>query len=321
MKILVTGGLGFIGSHVCLELLKFDYEIIVLDSFVNSSKNKYITLLNLVKKFEETFIGKLRLVEGDLRNESLLENLFFCEFSKSKPITAVIHCAGLKSVGESIKNPIDYWNTNVSGSINLLKAMNKYNCKNLIFSSSATIYSKDNSIPLKENANFKPVNPYGNTKLAVEHLHKILAVYQADAGAWYELSEIHLAFGEYAEAAHCCEELVMLKPTSCVYHNRLADVYYSMGGEESLRLARKHYTMSLNYQAPEINVHAVYGLRATSELLELEIKGKEGKSESMTKNTGKNESNGADTNAVSDSEVNKELLSFAVDKLTSMGIA
>lgn len=161
----------------------------------------------------------------------------------------------------------------------------------------------------------------GNTKLAVEHLHKILAVYQSDAGSWFELSEIHIAFGEYEEAAHCCEELVMLKPTSCVYHNRLADVYYSMGGEENLLLARKHYTMSLNYQAPEINVHAVYGLRATSELLELEIKGKEGKSESMTKNTGKNESNGANTNAVSDSEVNKELLSFAVDKLTSMGIA
>ena len=170
MKILITGGLGFIGSHICLELLKLDNEIIILDSLVNSSRNKYITLLNLEKKFSEKFIGNVRLVEGDLRNESLLDNLFFKESKESKPINAVIHCAGLKSVGESITNPIDYWDINVSGSINLFRVMNKYNCKNLIFSSSATIYSKENNIPLKEDANFKPVNPYGSTKLTIESI-------------------------------------------------------------------------------------------------------------------------------------------------------
>ena len=158
----------------------------------------------------------------------------------------------------------------------------------------------------------------GNTKLAVEHLHKILAVYQADAGAWYELSEIHLAFGEYAEAAHCCEELVMLKPTSCIYHNRLADVYYSLGGEENLRLARKHYTMSLNYQAPDINVQALYGLRASAELLG-EVAGKGDKS--LAKTIVENKTDTADTNVASDVEVNKELLSFANDKLQAMGLA
>ena len=117
MKILITGGLGFIGSHICLELLKSDNEIIILDSLVNSSKNKYITLLNLEKKFSEKFIGNIRLVEGDLRNESLLENLFLKESKESKPINAVIHCAGLKSVGESIKNPILYWDVNLISSI------------------------------------------------------------------------------------------------------------------------------------------------------------------------------------------------------------
>ena len=157
----------------------------------------------------------------------------------------------------------------------------------------------------------------GNTKLAVDHLHKILAVYQADAGAWFELSEIHLGFGEYAEAAHCCEELVMLKPTSCIYHNRLADVYYSMGGEDNLRLARKHYTMSLNYQAPEINVQALYGLRASAEML-VEVGGND---KAVAKSTEKSAGDATDTNAASDVEVNKELLSLARDKLQAMGLA
>ena len=104
-------------------------------------------------------------------------------------------------------------------------------------------------------------------------------------------------------AAHCCEELVMLKPTSCIYHNRLADVYYSMGGEDNLRLARKHYTMSLNYQAPEINVQALYGLRASAEML-VEVGGND---KAVAKSTEKSAGDATDTNAASDVEVNKEL--------------
>ena len=111
----------------------------------------------------------------------------------------------------------------------------------------------------------------------------------------------------------------MLKPTSCIYHNRLADVYYSMGSEENLRLARKHYTISLNYQAPEINVHAVYGLRAASELLQ-DVGVKGSKSERLVKSSDGDETSSADTSAVSDADVNKELLSFARDKLAGMGL-
>jgi len=163
----------------------------------------------------------------------------------------------------------------------------------------------------------------GNTKLAVERLHALLAVYQADTAAWNELSEIHLAHGNYALAAHCYEELVMLKPTSSLYHNRLADAYYSIGDEDHVRLARKHYTLSLEQQSYQINLHAVYGLQASARWLS-EISNTSQVTNTKKNNNG-NEGNDSgssknvnDLGAAPEQEVNAALLQYATEKLAEM---
>ena len=150
----------------------------------------------------------------------------------------------------------------------------------------------------------------GNIKLAVERLHKLLAVYAADTAAWNELSEIHLAHGEYSQAAHCYEELVMLKPTSSAYHNRLADAYYSIGNEEHIRLARKHYTLSLEQQGYQINLHALYGLQASARWL--------ADNGNMTVALSSSSSADKEQGAAPDKDVNEELLRYAEDKLKEL---
>ena len=166
-KLLIVGGAGFIGSHTCLSLLKSNHNLIVVDNFCNSSPialQRVRKLANIDKDSENKFIVK----KGDVRDSNFLEKIFE-EFSNTTdPIQAVINFAGLKSVRESISKPINYWDTNVLGTINLLKVMDQYDCKVFVFSSSATIYGASNIVPIPENAPINPLNPYGNSKEAIE---------------------------------------------------------------------------------------------------------------------------------------------------------
>ena len=165
--ILVTGGAGYIGSHTVLQLLEAGHQVIVLDNLCNSSQES----LNRVEKLT----GKNTIfVQGDIRDHTILELLF----SKHK-INAVIHFAGLKAVGESVEKPLNYYNTNVYGTLTLCEAMNKFGVKNLVFSSSATVYGDPVKLPLHEDMpTGKPTNPYGMSKLMVELVLRDL--YKAD---------------------------------------------------------------------------------------------------------------------------------------------
>ena len=169
MKILITGGAGYIGSHTIVELLSHGYRVVVLDNFSNSSTKS----LNQVKKISgKTF----ELVECDIRDISKLMNIF-----DNYSFDGVIHFAGLKAVGESVTNPLRYYDNNVYGTLNLLKAMSEHDVKNLVFSSSATVYGSPVSLPLKESClNLHPTNPYGMSKLTVENILKDLAFSDSD---------------------------------------------------------------------------------------------------------------------------------------------
>ncbi len=155
--ILVTGGAGYIGSHTVLQLLEAGSQVIVLDNLCNSSQES-------LKRVEELTGKSTIFVQGDIRDHTILELLF----SKHK-INAVIHFAGLKAVGESVSKPLNYYNTNVYGTLALCEAMNKFGVKNLVFSSSATVYGDPVKLPLHEDMpTGKPTNPYGMSKLMVE---------------------------------------------------------------------------------------------------------------------------------------------------------
>ncbi len=168
--ILITGGTGYIGSHTCLVLLLSDFEITIIDSNYNSSSNVINSLINLGKILKKNFINKIHFVKGDIRDETLLNNIFTKSQKNLNPIKAVIHFAGFKAVGESFKEPIKYWENNLLGSISLFKIMDLYECRNIVFSSSATVYSPLNSFPVSEDGVISPKNPYGNNKLAIETL-------------------------------------------------------------------------------------------------------------------------------------------------------
>ena len=158
-KILVTGGAGYIGSHTCIELLSAGYEVVVLDNFSNSSGESLARVQALAAK-------KLDFVEGDILDQQILDQIF-----KSHAIDAVIHFAGLKAVGESQKEPLKYFENNISGSISLVKAMERAQVFKLVFSSSATVYDEANVSPLNEDMpTGMPSNNYGYTKLIVEQL-------------------------------------------------------------------------------------------------------------------------------------------------------
>ena len=163
-KILVTGGCGFIGSHTCLALLEKNYELYVIDSLINSSPISLERVRKLTIKSKN-----LSFFKGDLRDIDFIRDIFSMAQNKKKPISAVIHFAGLKAVGESFFKPIQYWDNNVVGTINLLRVMEENSCKTIVFSSSATIYRVIDNIPIKENAEIKSTNPYGNTKVVVEN--------------------------------------------------------------------------------------------------------------------------------------------------------
>lgn len=160
-KILVTGGLGFIGSHTVVELLNNNYEVVVIDNLSNSK-------IEVVDKIKEITNKDFAFYKGDLIDRELVDRIF-----NENDIEAVIHFAGYKAVGESVLKPLKYYSNNLGITINLCEIMTKYNVKNIIFSSSATVYGKPKSLPIKENFEVgNTTNPYGETKLMIERILK-----------------------------------------------------------------------------------------------------------------------------------------------------
>ena len=170
LTILATGGTGYIGSHTCVELLKKGFKVIILDSLINSSSKVFEKIIKITERNNPEFAKNCSFVIGDIRDQNLLNNIFEKEIRNKNKIDAVIHFSGLKSVHESFLNPLEYWDVNFCGTINLLKVIEKYSCSSLVFSSSATVYGVETTSPIKESAVIKPINPYGKTKAAVENI-------------------------------------------------------------------------------------------------------------------------------------------------------
>lgn len=164
--ILVTGGAGYIGSHTCVELLNNGFDILIADNFSNSSPKA-------IERLEQITSKQIPYINVDIRDESGLEQVF-----RDHLIDAVIHFAGLKAVGESMLNPLTYFDNNIAGTVTLLKVMQKFAVKIMIFSSSATVYGEENSSPYQESMpTHMPNNNYGYTKLVIEQmLQKLSAV-------------------------------------------------------------------------------------------------------------------------------------------------
>ena len=163
MNILVTGGAGYIGSHTCLELLNAGYQVVVLDNFSNSK-------IDSIKRVEQITGKKTTFIEGDVRDRDCLRSIF-----AGHSISAVIHFAGFKAVGESVKLPLMYYDNNVAGSVALAEVMAEYGVKRIVFSSSATVYDAPGDKQIQENFPLKPINPYGQSKLMVEQILQDLA--------------------------------------------------------------------------------------------------------------------------------------------------
>lgn len=169
--ILVTGGAGYIGSHTVLLLLEAGHDVLVLDNLCNSSRES-------VKRVEEITGKSLTFVEGDTRDRALLARLF-----TKHDITAVLHFAGLKAVGESVEKPLEYYHCNVYGALTLLEAMRAAKVKTFVFSSSATVYGDAQRMPIDETCpTGRPTNPYGRSKLMIE---EILADLSATDPDWH----------------------------------------------------------------------------------------------------------------------------------------
>lgn len=156
--ILVTGGAGYIGSHTCVELAGAGYQVVVLDNFCNSKPEA-------IKRVEKITGKPVILMNGDVRDKACLRQIF-----TQYNLHAVIHFAGLKAVGESVANPLKYYDNNVMGSLALFEVMAEFDVKNLVFSSSATVYGFSDTKPIAESAPLSPFNPYGHTKRMVEQI-------------------------------------------------------------------------------------------------------------------------------------------------------
>lgn len=166
MAVLITGGAGYIGSHTCVELLNANYEIVVLDNFSNSKPEA-------IKRIREITGRSFPFYQMELIDEGSLDNVF-----RENDIEAVIHFAGLKAVGESVDFPLTYYSTNISSTLTLCKTMQRHHVKNLVFSSSATVYGTPVKFPIAEESPLGAQNPYGRTKLMIEEMLKDL--YQSD---------------------------------------------------------------------------------------------------------------------------------------------
>ena len=156
MKILITGGAGYIGSHTCIELIKAGYEVVVVDNLCNSS-------LESLKRVEKLTDSDIPFYREDVRNKVALKRVF-----EQHSIDGVIHFAGLKAVGESVEKPIEYYDTNVGGTFVLAEVMREFDCKTFVFSSSATVYGDPHTLPIKEDFPLSATNPYGRSKLMIE---------------------------------------------------------------------------------------------------------------------------------------------------------
>ena len=158
--VLVCGGAGYIGSHTCIELLKVGHEVIVVDNFINSTPEA-------IRRVEQIVGKPVPLIEADLCDEAQVETIF----SQHPGIDAVIHFAGLKAVGESVRKPLEYYWNNLVSTLVLLQMMRRYDVKRLVFSSSATVYGEPARIPIDEEVpTGKTTNPYGTTKLFIEQI-------------------------------------------------------------------------------------------------------------------------------------------------------
>ena len=163
MKVLVTGGAGYIGSHTVVELLNAGHEVVVVDNFVNSKPEA----LDAIR----TITGKdFAFVEADLRDRAAMKQLF-----DTYPVDAVIHFAGLKAVGESVQKPLEYYDNNLGGFFVLAEEMRAHGVKKIVFSSSATVYGMNNPVPFKEDMPASATNPYGFTKVMIEQMLRDIA--------------------------------------------------------------------------------------------------------------------------------------------------
>ena len=167
MKILVTGGTGYIGSHTAVELLDSGYDVVIIDNLSNSKRD-------VIDKIKQITNKNITFYEGNVCDKELLRTIF-----EEHKIDAVIHFAGYKAVGESVKKPLMYYRNNIDSTLTLCEVMNEYDCKKLIFSSSATVYGVPKTLPIKEDFPLSTTNPYGTTKLYIEGILKDL--YAADA--------------------------------------------------------------------------------------------------------------------------------------------
>ena len=160
MKILVTGGTGYIGSHTVVELLNCDYEVVVIDNLYNSK-------IEVVDKIKEITGKDFNFYKGDVCDKKILEEIF-----SNHKIDAVIHFAGFKAVGESVEKPLMYYRNNIVSTLSLCETMTKYNVKNIVFSSSATVYGVPEILPIQETFEIKhATNPYGETKIINEKMN------------------------------------------------------------------------------------------------------------------------------------------------------
>lgn len=164
MKILVTGGTGYIGSHTCVELACAGHDVVIVDNLSNSKRG-------IIARLEQITGCQFAFVELDVRDRAALETVFV-----QHEIEAVIHFAGLKAVGESVDQPLRYYDNNVEGSLVLFETMAKFGVKTLVFSSSATVYGNPESVPIYEHFPLRATNPYGRSKLMVEDILRDIAV-------------------------------------------------------------------------------------------------------------------------------------------------
>ena len=158
MKILVTGGLGFIGSHTCVELLNSGYEVVIVDNLSNSN-------IDVLDKIEKITSKRPKFYEIDVCDKEKVKKVF-----RENKIDAIIHFAGYKAVGESVREPLKYYRNNLDSTLTLLEVMEEENCHNFVFSSSATVYGSPKELPIKEDFPLSTTNPYGTTKLMIERI-------------------------------------------------------------------------------------------------------------------------------------------------------
>ena len=163
MAVLITGGAGFIGTHTLVELLESGYEAVVFDNFDNSKPEA-------LKRVKQITGKDFKFYEADMLDKVALDKIF-----DENQIDVVIHFAGLKAVGESVSQPLRYYHNNITGTLNLLESMQAHNVKNIVFSSSATVYGQPKSVPISEDFPLKTFNPYGETKLMIERILSDLA--------------------------------------------------------------------------------------------------------------------------------------------------